>query len=192
MKKLLAILLTLVLLAGFALPAVATTFPSFSTLCAMLRQANLVIVGTVTGYEEIRVYNLLAVSCDGTPHTLTSIQVTEVLRGNAQVGDTIQEIRPNHRSQTWDSEFGLIEWPDIWLEVGQTYLLFLFAFGDEIPMKINPWQGFYVVDSAGNLTGHPSNPVTIPSLDVLRSWRVCLPNWLQFILRWVFFGWIWM
>jgi len=197
-KRALAILLaTLLALGMFSISSAASDWHWYSTIDEMMQDANLVIVGTVTDYDEIFI---AGTSGWHIPYTVTSIEVAEVIQGDAQVGDIIEEIRPNHRvPRPYPNGYYVeTEWPDIWLEPGQKYLLFLWSSNPPRAWKLNPWQGSYYIDDAGNITARSRNSVAIASLDVLRMWPAqpprwtCLPNWLQFILRWVLFGWIWM
>jgi len=173
MKKRLSNLLALLLFACFAfvglVPAGATSFQSFSTASELFNAANLVVVGTVINYEET---HLASPSDTLFPHTVSSIQIAEVIKGNAQIGDIIQERRPNHRVPTPNEEgyVGVAAWPDIWLEVGQAYLLFLYMFeADPLAVKLNPGQSSYFIDEAGGITARPGNNIAIASLDTLRA-----------------------
>lgn len=54
-----------------------------------------------------------------------------------------------------------------------------------LPEYFNPrdWNGYITGDNSGDLAGSWPRPL---------SWWQRLPNWIQWVLRWVFFGWIWM
>jgi len=170
LKKIAASILALCLL--FGVGAAATSWEGYDSATAMLKRADLVIVGTPTGTEDLYSVNAFG---DSIPYTVTTIEVTEVIKGNAQVGGVFQDSRPNHRNPNPDDL--IVEWPDIWLEVGQKYLLFLSSSDGLSGSMLNPMQGHYIVDDEGKLTAHPSNAVKIPSLDALH------PNSVNFTLE---------
>ena len=161
--KIIAAALALCLL--FAVSAAATSWEAFDDVAVMMNAADLVIVGTVIGTEDSYITALPV--AEKLPYTYTSIKVTKVIKGGVMVGvgDIIREGRYNHRDPKPDDP--VVEWPDIWLEVGQEYLLFLRATSGEFGVMINPWQGHYIVDGAGKLTAHPDNTVKIASIDAL-------------------------
>jgi len=170
MKKILSALCCLALAFGYTTFVSADDYPWYSNLNELLRRANLVIVGVALDSFESYV--------DGIPRTTTSIEVTEVISGNsAKAGDTIEAKLTGHAQP----------YP---LKAGQKYVLFL----NENNFLLNPVQAQYLIDEAGNIISLPGNPISIYSLDMLRSppWWIFLPGWLQWIFRYILFGWIWM
>jgi len=61
-----------------------------------------------------------------------------------------------------------------------------------------PPNGFTIIPESVNLgmwngASSVTNPMQPIQFDIVpATWYANLPSWLQFILRWIFFGWIWM
>jgi len=177
MKKFLSALCCLALAFSCA-TLVYADFPWYSTLSELLQRANLVLVCVSINSWETYV--------DEIPRTTTSIEVMEVISGNgAQAGEIIEVYQSGHAQQSNPVTIT----PFHPLEIGQKYVLFL-----RDNFLLNPIQAQYLIDEAGNIISLPGNPIRVYSLDMLRSppWWIGLPAWLQWILRYLFFGWIWM
>ncbi|MCL2445241.1 MAG: hypothetical protein FWD06_00510 [Oscillospiraceae bacterium] len=198
MKKILSVALAVLMLAGvFAMPVAACWFRMPESIDDLFGWSNLVVVGTAVDAEariEIEEWNGMRYARG---YMVVFVQVEQVIAGNAQVGDVLQVLHGGYESPDYDVddwELMSIDPPrDTWLEVGNRYLLFVHvceSSGDATP--ITPWHGSYFIDDAGNITARPGNNVNICSLAHLNAWWARLPNWLQFTLRWVFFGWLWM
>ena len=127
------------------------TWPHYDSIEEMIDAADLIVTGRAV--RQIRVW------IGDLPTTITSIRVTEVISGSAQVGDEI-DVR----------QLGTTTSPELstdYLEVGRNYLLFLVVIGDAI-VPISASQGHYTIGGGGNLIPHRYNTITL-TLSALRQ-----------------------
>ena len=50
-------------------------------------------------------------------------------------------------------------------------------------VDLSAWEGYVTGENAGELAGDWTNT---------QPWHQGLPRWIQWVLRWIFFGWAWM
>lgn len=129
------------------------SFIPYASLDEMVRSTDLIISGqvinTITKDIDVGIEFSLVI-----PHTVASIRVTEVVSGNLNIGDVIEVKQIGNRAMPESSTD--------YFAIGQNYLLFLMAF-DGIPYyaTMNPVQGQYTIDNAGNIIAHPNNRMEI-------------------------------
>ena len=166
-RKILALICVAAMFCTLALSVatVSADWREYENINDIVDSAALVIVGNAVN-EDITYFE--RDSGSPMPVTITSVEITEVIHGNARVGDVIDVIvmghadpQPNEDGETSQSS---IDGP--FMEIGGNYLLFLVAWGEtDYFQYINPSQGRFVIDSEGNIAENQF----VASLDELRA-----------------------
>jgi len=156
-------------------------YPSYNDLRELAAGANLIVEGTVTGTP--RILKQAADAPSGTDpqlnpqagapagaqpapepmiSTVHTFQISKVFKGKATTGQSIEvkEIGGVLDGVTYKNADATP------LAAGTKYTLFLQTYPDSPASLLNPQQGKYPVDAAGNLSALPGNPVQVARADL--------------------------
>ena len=164
MKKLISFISIISILCATMLP-VNADWPWYNNVYALLTISDVVVIGNVISETQEYDYSY------ETPYryTLQSVEVTETLVGNIEVGEVIIVRIPGHRGDYIPSVR--------YLEIGESYLLFLRFTNFENDLyyrQPNPIQGAYRIN--GNaLISDPDNNIRFGSLNEVRSFVASFP-----------------
>ena len=180
MKRLLAILLTLTLLAGFALPAAATAGHSWAGRYSWMRSF---FTGDPTHHTSMRY--IIEITADEDGYT-ARIDVDRFRGGARTELHMLADVRESENQielifaehlPGCDGDF----------EPGDVLLTFIMQDGT----LMTQWGALQPV-----LLGGSTEPGRffgfVRPLPTTPLWWQTQPAWLQFLLRWLAFGWIWM
>lgn len=135
--------------------------------------ADIIITGTVVDIEAVFLARTSEHQSFSQPVTITSVQVTEVIKGNVSAGDIIKTTSTGHDPiyAVPDEEGNMVassvDGP--FLTMNQDYLLFLWeSERDENIYRFGGAnQGAFAVDGAGNITG--GGHMGMASLGIVRE-----------------------
>ncbi|MCL2856867.1 MAG: hypothetical protein FWE19_03975 [Oscillospiraceae bacterium] len=140
----------------------------------MVSASDLIVIGVAV---DTRMERVVRGPESPWSYTITSIRVSDVIYSNASVDQTIEVNQLGHAeplpTPTDDQEDREVEYiastsSTDYLAVGQSYLLFIVQGGGISFFPINPTQGHYTIDSAGNIIAQPGNTVEI-TIDMLNQ-----------------------
>jgi hypothetical protein len=138
MKRLLALISAAILLTTSA----NACWMGYEDVHDMLDRTDLVIVGTVTGSREItrRTNDFDSIH----PYTVIYVYITELISGEAQVGETINLLITGHQGgyKISSDEVMMSSIDGPFLNRGQSYLLFLYE-GDDFYFRTGSPQTYY-------------------------------------------------
>jgi hypothetical protein len=156
-------------------------YPAYDSVDSLYKTADLVIEGTLTGTPQVRQLNPAAGVSDprlnpnaGAPGaankaepvviTVSTLTVTRVHKGAAKVGSTIEvkQLGGTLNGVNYSAE-GVSAF-----RAQTPYLLFLATFADAPASLLNPEQGQYVLDAAGNPTRVSPHGVAVSTADLTR------------------------
>ncbi|MCL2447211.1 MAG: peptidylprolyl isomerase [Oscillospiraceae bacterium] len=210
MKKIVSALLAVILFAIFALPVVARQVhwnENNPTVSIVLTTGEVIVIELSPAHAPNTVNNFLRLVNEGFYDGLIFHRAIPdfVIQGGCPLGigtggttpipcepNAIAHVRgvvsmAHAGRDTGSSQFFIMHGNSApWLDGVHT------AFGFVV-------SGMEVVDRIANLptnvSGRPLNPPVIAEMTVgyrAVPWWQTMPAWLQWILRWIFFGWIWM
>ncbi|WP_157244529.1 hypothetical protein [Nonomuraea typhae] len=159
-------------------------YPAYESADKLYERASLVVEGTVTG-APARVQELRADKGGGSDPKLNpqaglesaqqqpgspvvisvyQVRVTKVFKGGAQPGQAVdvQQLGGTLRGVTYEESGAQV------LRPGSGYVLFLETYPDAPAALLNPQQGQYPLDTAGNPVKLAQNPVTLTRDDLKR------------------------
>lgn len=128
----------------------------YPTLESLAEEADVIIVCDVKSAGNQKYINIGTEGVHLSPYTVSSVTVTEVLKGSIEAGDAINVMQMGFYKSLPDAETKQI---DGYLKKGNRYLLFLSLsqqFQWDIPCSpLNPQQGVVPIDrESGYVTGY--------------------------------------
>jgi predicted component of type VI protein secretion system len=155
-------------------------YPAYDSVDSLYKTADLVIEGRLTGTPQVRQLSPVvdvadprlnpnagvagAAKAEPVVITVSTLTVTRVHKGAAKVGSTIEvkQLGGTYSGVTYRAE-GVSAF-----RAQTPYLLFLATFADAPASLLNPEQGQYVLDAAGNPTRVSPNGIAVSAADLTR------------------------
>ncbi len=138
--------------------------PVYESVDQLYERADLVIQGTVTSAGRVEKLHIGSEPSDTFVYTVCVVTVLETFKGSAENRQKIQV------KQLGGALGGIAhDTPDIvYLERGQTYVLFLATYSDVPASLLNERQAQYALDASGTATSLPGNSIRISKADLTR------------------------